>query len=102
MSDLRTTERNEWENNLRNAPGPMADFETDKFLMQVPSPWIAKYSFDHLRNLTISRNAAMDGVNYLIGMLPSERNDYVFYVQPDFQIRSAGGYGVGKCTLWDL
>jgi len=37
----------------------------------------------------------MDGVNYFIGMESSERNDYVFYVQPDFQIRSAGGYGVG-------
>jgi len=94
-SNLRTTTRNEWENTLRNAPGPMADFETDKFLMQVPSSWMAKHGFDHLTNLAISRDAAMDGINYFIGMESSERNDYVWYLQPDFQIRSAGGYGVG-------
>lgn len=91
MSSLRTTNKEEWNNSLRNAPAPWADFETDKFLMQVPSLWIAKYDFDHLKQLAQNRDAAMDGVTYFMGLKPSERNNYVLYVQPDMQIRSSGG-----------
>ena len=92
MSSLRTTKAAEWNENLRYAPAPWADFETDKFLMQVPSIWIENYNFNHLKQLAQTRDDAMDGVTHFLGLLPSERNNYVLYVQPDLQIRSAGGY----------
>jgi len=94
MSSVRTTTEKEWNQNLRSAPGVWADFETDKFLMQVPRSWIYKYDYNHVKNLLEGRDMAMDGVSELAGYNPKDRNNYVLYLQPDLHIR-AGSYGVG-------
>jgi len=94
MSSVRTTTEAEWNGNLRSAPGVWADFETDKFLMQVPRSWIYDYDYNHMKTLLEGRDMAMDGVSELSGYDPNTRNNYVLYLQPDLHIR-AGGYGVG-------
>ena len=94
MTSIRTTTEEEWNERLRTAPGVWADFETDKFLMQVPRTWIYEYDYNHMKNLLDGRDMAMDGVSELSGYNPKDRNNYVLYLQPDLHIR-AGAYGVG-------
>ncbi len=76
----------------RTAPAPWADFETDKFMMQVPSSWI--YAYDDPRPLLEKWDTAMDGVSELLGYPPEKRNRSVLYVQVDVQIRH-GAFGIG-------
>lgn len=72
-------------------PGPWADFESDKFMMQVPSEWIA--TFDSPDMLMADWDTAMDCVSTLFG-LPLIRNKTVLYVQVDTIIR-AGAFSIG-------
>ncbi len=72
--------------------GPWADFETDKFMMQVPRSWI--YAFPDPRPLLEAWDKAMDGVSELLGYPPEKRNKTVLYVQVDLQIRH-GAFGIG-------
>ena len=37
---FHTTTLTEWLTEERNHPGPWADFQTERFMMQVPSDWI--------------------------------------------------------------
>lgn len=76
----------------RATQGPWADFETDKFMMQVPTSWI--YAFPDPRPLLERWDKAMDGVSELLGYPPEKRNKTVLYVQVDVQIRF-GVYGIG-------
>lgn len=75
-----------WLDERRN-PGPWADFETDKFMMQVPSSWIT--DFDTPEQLMQDWDAAMDAVSRLMG-LPLVRNKSVLYLQVDVIIRARG------------
>ncbi|GMI38455.1 hypothetical protein TeGR_g13725, partial [Tetraparma gracilis] len=88
----RTTEE-EW-NAVRDAPGVWADFETDKFLMQVPRNWVYGLSYAHVSELMANYDKAMDGISQLGGYPIDKRNKHVLYLQPDLQIREVA-YGVG-------
>jgi len=86
----RTT-LHEWRNIERKHPGPWADFESEKFMMQVPTGWI--YNFDDPVALMESWDAAMDGVSEMLGY-PLVRNNVVLYLQVDVSI-AHGVYGIG-------
>ncbi|KKK67867.1 hypothetical protein LCGC14_2949780, partial [marine sediment metagenome] len=59
------TSLEEWRNIERHHPGAWADFESDKFLMQVPTSWI--YDFDDPATMLRDYDIAMDVINDLLG-----------------------------------
>jgi N-terminal domain of M60-like peptidases/Peptidase M60, enhancin and enhancin-like/Concanavalin A-like lectin/glucanases superfamily len=77
----------------RTAPAPWADFESEKFMMQVPSSWI--YAFEGPTALMQKWDTAMDGYSELVGYPPEKRNRTVMYQHVDTNIRFNGGYGIG-------
>ena len=81
----------EWTGTERHHPGPWADFESDKFMMQVPTSWIYNYA-DPVTQMQ-KWDMAMDGMSELLGH-PLVRNRTVLYVQPDTSI-AHGAYGIG-------
>ena len=86
-----TTTLADWLATQRNNPAPWADFESDKFLMQVPSNFINKYA-DPV-TLMADWDKRMDAVSQLIGQ-PLVRNNAILYIQPDTDIMFSG-YGIG-------
>ena len=76
----------------RTAPGPWADFESDKYMMQVPSSWIS--SFNDPVALMEKWDRAMDGFSEIQGYSPSQRNRHVQWQLIDTDI-PWGVYGVG-------
>jgi hypothetical protein len=50
---------------VRGNPGPWADFETDKFMLNVPSSWV--YNFDDPTSLLEIYDKAMDGTAEWLG-----------------------------------
>ena len=58
----RKTTRQEWGAVSKASSAPWADFETDKYLMQVPRQWIHGYTFEELSALALKWETAMDGV----------------------------------------
>jgi hypothetical protein len=80
-----------WQTTQRNNPAPWADFESDKFMMQVPTSFIYNYSdpVELMRNWDLR----MDGVSELIGQ-PLVRNNTILYIQVDTDIMFSG-YGIG-------
>lgn len=99
-TSLKVTSESEW-NSIRTAPGPWADFETDKFLMQVPRIWIYDFDYAHISNLMSNYDLAMDGVSELVGFPPDRRNDYVLYLSADLHIMY-GVYGIGYPQVNEL
>lgn len=91
MKSFDQTNLEQWKER-RTAPGPWADFETDKFMMQVPSSWI--YAYDDPKTLLLAWDKAMDGVSELMGFPPEKRNRTVLYQQVDVQIRH-NVFGIG-------
>jgi hypothetical protein len=81
----------EWQTTQRNNPAPWADFESDKFMMQVPTGFIYNYS-DPVA-LMLNWDLRMDGVSELIGQ-PLIRNNTILYIQIDTDIMFSG-YGIG-------
>ncbi|NLI01488.1 MAG: hypothetical protein GX446_18580 [Chthonomonadales bacterium] len=81
----KTTLR-EWREVERKHPGPWADFETDKFMMQVPTDWI--YAFDDPAKLMRDWDRALDCVSDLFGR-PRVRPKSVLYLQVDVVIRGS-------------
>lgn len=79
--DLTTVQ--EWETQ-RHHPGPWTDFESDKFMMQVPTSWITQY--DHPEQLMKDWDTALDTASKLMG-LPIIRNKSVLYLQVDVVLR---------------
>ncbi|MGN6644495.1 MAG: M60 family peptidase N-terminal accessory domain-containing protein, partial [Verrucomicrobiota bacterium] len=76
----------------RTNPGMWADFESDKFMMQVPRDWI--YNFTNAVGVMQDWDKAMDAVSDLFG-LPEVRSKTVLYIQPDVLYRgtaNAPGY----------
>jgi hypothetical protein len=87
----KTTLQN-WTATQRKNPAPWADFESDKYMMQVPQSWIYNYA-DPVK-LMKDWDARMDVVSKLLGY-PSVRNNYMLYLQIDVDIMF-GGYGIGN------
>ncbi|MCF7957686.1 MAG: M60 family metallopeptidase, partial [Phycisphaerae bacterium] len=90
-TSTRQTTVHRWTKIERNYPGPWADFESDKFMMQVPTSWI--YNYADPVTLMQKWDLAMDGFSELLG-LPLVRNRTVLYLQPDISI-AHGAYGIG-------
>jgi hypothetical protein len=81
----------EWLATQRNNPAPWADFETDKFMMQVPTSFI--YNYADPAELMRHWDMRMDAVSELIGQ-PLVRNNVILYIQADTDIMF-GGFGIG-------
>ncbi len=81
----------DWLATQRNNPAPWADFESDKFMMQVPSNFI--YSYADPVELMRHWDMRLDGVSELIGQ-PLVRNNVILYIQPDTDIMF-NGFGIG-------
>ena len=82
----------DWRETERSFKAPWADFQTDKFLMQVPTSWITK--LDDPVTLMENWDKAMDALNDLMG-LPRVWGKETLYLQVDLQNRApdfAPGY----------
>jgi len=79
------TSLSEWQNIERKHPAPWADFQSEKFMMQVPTNWI--YNFDDPVTLMQDWDDAMDAINDLMGY-PS-RSRETMYPQVDLQFRAS-------------
>ena len=93
-TSIRQTTLQEWLNTERNHPGPWADFESDKFMMSVPTSWIYNYA-DPISQM-LDWDLAMDAASELLGYGPPNnvRNLVTLYVQVDLDIQH-GAYGTG-------
>ncbi len=76
----------EWRNTERHHQAPWADFQSDKFMMQVPSSWIYKLS-DPV-TLLKDWDTAMDTTNQLMGF-PRNRGKESLYAQVDVLFRAS-------------
>ena len=83
------TTLDKWRNSERKKPGPWADFESDKFMMQVPTSWI--YNFDNPVTLMNDWDNGMDAVSELFGT-PLIRNKTVLYLQIDVMMRGTANF----------
>jgi hypothetical protein len=82
----------EWLATERHHPAPWADFQTDKFMMQVPRNWI--YNLPDPVTLMADWDLAVDAQNDLMGF-PHLRGKETMYLQVDLIMRStvhAPGY----------
>lgn len=75
-SVARTTTLTEWQNTERAHPGTWADFETDKFMLTVPTDWI--YNYNDPVSLMDNWDDSMDVLSRLQG-LPLIRPKTVLY-----------------------
>lgn len=82
---FHTTTLAEWQNIERKHPGPWADFQSEKFMMQVPTDWI--YNYDDPTAMMQDWDTAMDAMNELMGY-PSRTRE-TMYPQVDLQNRSS-------------
>ncbi|MBK9981014.1 MAG: hypothetical protein IPP15_01085 [Saprospiraceae bacterium] len=82
----------EWKDVQRKNPAPWADFESDKYMMQVPTSWI--YNYDDPVTLMQDWDNRMDVVSTLLGY-PLLRNNTILYLQVDLDIMY-GFYGIGN------
>jgi hypothetical protein len=79
----------QWRKTERLHPGPWADFESDKFMMQVPTDWI--YNYDDPVKLMQDWDCSMDTVSDLFG-LPRLRPKTVLYLQVDLIYRGGANF----------
>ncbi len=75
-----------WRKTERNHPGPWADFESDRFMMQVPTQWIK--TLDDPDRLVRDWDKALDVVSALFGY-PDVRPKSVLYLQVDVVLRGS-------------
>jgi len=87
-SFARTT-LEEWQKIERHHPGPWADFESDKFMMQIPTKWI--HAYDDPVTLMRDWDTSMDIVSELFG-LPLVRPKTVLYLQTDVIFRGGANF----------
>ena len=76
----------EWQTIERTQPGPWADFQSEKFMFQVPRSWI--YAFADPVTLMQNWDKAMDAINDLMGF-PQIRGKETMYDQVDVQLRAS-------------
>ena len=82
----------------RNHPAPWADFQSDKFMTQVPRNWI--YNHPDPSRMLADWDAAIDAINDLMGF-PRVRGKETMYCQVDVIMRSsvhAPGYPAVNVT----
>jgi hypothetical protein len=85
-TSFATTSPTEWLTQ-RTAPGPWADFETDKFMLTVPSSWIS--TFAEPASLLEGYDRAMDATAEWGGYPPILRERagvHTLYLMPDVHI----------------
>ena len=82
---FHTTTAAQWLTERVN-PAPWADFQSDKFMMQVPSSWIN--AMPDPTKLMQDWDASMDVINDLMGF-PRIRGKETLYPQVDMQIRAS-------------
>lgn len=85
--DKTTIEK--WRQTERLHPGPWTDFESDKFMMQVPTKWV--YNYDDPVTLMKDWDKSMDIVSELFG-LPLVRPKTVLYLQVDVIFRGSANF----------
>ena len=85
-TSFHQTTLTEWRNTERHYPGPWADFQTDKFMMQAPTSWI--YALDDPVTLLANWDAAVDAINDLMGF-PHMRGKETMYPQVDVIVRAS-------------
>lgn len=83
---FHTTTLSEWQNTERNHPAPWADFQSEKFMMNVPTSWI--YAFDDPVTLMAQHDLAMDAMNELMGY-PDGKGKETMYPQVDLSLRAS-------------
>ena len=83
---FHTTTLEEWQDIERNYPAPWADFQTDKYMCQVPTNWI--YALDDPAPGLADWDVAIDTFNDLMGF-PRDRGKETFYLQLDVINRSS-------------
>ena len=74
----------QWRDVERHRQAPWADFQSDKFMMQVPTSWI--YKLDDPVSLMKDWDTAMDVTNDLMGR-PRQYGKETLYTQVDTQLR---------------
>ena len=82
----------EWQATERTQPGPWADFQSEKYMFQVPRSWI--FAFNDPVTLMANWDKAVDALTDLMGF-PQIRGKETLYNQVDLQFRSdnhAPGY----------
>ena len=83
---FHTTTLAEWQNTERNFKAPWADFQTEKFMMNLPTTFI--YKWDNPAATLAKWDTAMDVMNDLMGY-PHMRGKESMYPQIDLQNRSS-------------
>ncbi|TNF70327.1 MAG: hypothetical protein EP302_08965, partial [Bacteroidetes bacterium] len=81
---FHSTSLTEWQNTESKHKAPWADFQSEKFLMQVPSSWI--YNLQDPVSLMENWDKAMDAMNDLMGF-PHIRGKETMYPQVDVIFR---------------
>lgn len=81
----RQTSNQEWLDTERHHPGPWADFETDKFMMNVPSDWISNW--DHAEAIIGQWDDACAVIDRLFGY-EEPLSKTTLYLQVDVVIRA--------------
>ena len=85
------TTLSEWQNIERNHPAPWADFQTEKYMCQVPTNWI--YNMDDPVTVMANWDLGIDINNDLMGF-PHDRGKETYYLQLDV-INRASVYAPG-------
>lgn len=90
-TSFNSTTLAEWQNTERQYQAPWADFQSEKFMMQVPTEWI--YNLADPVTLINNWDTAVDVMNDLMGF-PRDRGKESMYPQVDVRIR-ASAYAPG-------
>ena len=83
---FHTTSLSEWINTERHHPGPWADFQSEKYMCQVPTNWI--YNMDDPVTMIANWDLGIDTYNDLMGF-PRDRGKETIYEQFDVINRSS-------------
>ena len=83
---FHSTTLTEWQTVERNHPAPWADFQSEKFMMTIPTDWI--YAFDDPVSLMQDWDQAMDVINDLMGF-PHYRGKETMYPIVDVQNKAS-------------
>jgi len=84
MKSFHNTSLSEWQNTESKHKAPWADFQSEKFMMQVPTSWI--YNLQNPLTLMEDWDKAMDAMNDLMGF-PHIRGKETMYPQVDVIFR---------------
>ena len=94
MTSTHMMTNDEWQA-VRANPAPWADFETDKFMMNVPRSYV--YAFNDAVGLMMNWDKGMDGESEFYGY-PTNRERTVLFMGVDVSIAHSV-YGIGYPTV---